>query len=66
MYCDGFAESIARQQPSKHVLTHAPRNNRVEVFSFCPTTDRCFATRAHCDVTTVCSDHVTYVFCYAL
>jgi hypothetical protein len=31
-YCGGFAQSIARQQASKHVLTHAPCNNTVEVF----------------------------------
>jgi hypothetical protein len=35
-YCDGFAQSIARQQLSKHVATHAPRNNMVEVFLCAP------------------------------
>jgi hypothetical protein len=35
IYCDGFAQSIARQRLSKHVLLHAPRNNTVEVFSLC-------------------------------
>jgi hypothetical protein len=34
------------QRLSKHVLTHAPRNNTIEVFSLCPRTDRCFDTRA--------------------
>jgi hypothetical protein len=27
-YCNGFDQSIARQQLGKHVPTHAPRNNR--------------------------------------
>jgi hypothetical protein len=60
MYCDGFAQSIARRQPSKHVPTHAPRNITVGVFSLCLTTDRRYATRAHGDVTTVSSGHLTH------
>jgi hypothetical protein len=36
MYCDRFAQGIAGQQPGGHILTHAPRNNSVEVFPSCP------------------------------
>jgi hypothetical protein len=46
IYCDGFAESIARQRPSKHVPTHAPRNSTLEMLSSCPRTDSCYATHA--------------------
>jgi hypothetical protein len=40
LYCDGFAHSIARQRPSKHIPAQAPRNNTVDVFALCPRTDR--------------------------
>jgi hypothetical protein len=46
IYYEGFAQSIARQRLSKHVPTHAPRNNTVEVFSLCPRMDRCYKTHA--------------------
>jgi hypothetical protein len=42
-YGDGFAQS---NNPSKHVPTHATRNNTVEVFSSCPRMDRCYTTHA--------------------
>jgi hypothetical protein len=28
LYCDGYAQSIARQRLGKHVPTHAQRNSR--------------------------------------
>jgi hypothetical protein len=52
-YCDGLAQSIARQRPSEHVPTHAPRKNTVEMFSLCQRTDRCYATRPRSCHTTV-------------
>jgi hypothetical protein len=60
--CDGFAQSITRQQLSKHVPTHAPCNNTVEVFSPWLVMDLCYTTHARWRQITVCRDHVTRVF----
>jgi hypothetical protein len=49
---------IARQQPTKHVSTHAPRNNTVEVFSSCPRMDRSYTT--HVNVFSVIRGDVTH------
>jgi hypothetical protein len=45
IYCDGLAQSIARQRPSKHVPTHESRKNTVKVFSLRQRTESCYATR---------------------
>jgi hypothetical protein len=55
IYYDGFSQSFTRRQPSKHVPTHAPRNNTVEVFFF--------SVSAHgpllCNVPAACPPTVT-------
>jgi hypothetical protein len=62
LYCDGFLESIARQQPSKHVPTHAPRNNTVEVFFMSAHGPLLYNACAVTSHNRVWKDHVTCVF----
>jgi hypothetical protein len=46
VYCDRFPQSIARQRLGKHIPTHTPRNDTVEVFSSCLHMDCCYITHA--------------------
>jgi hypothetical protein len=36
-FCDGFAQSIARQQLDKHIPTHMPCNSRSVFYVVCTT-----------------------------
>jgi hypothetical protein len=43
LYCDRFAQSIARRQLSKHIPTHATQQYGGSVFYVCPPMDHSYA-----------------------
>jgi hypothetical protein len=65
-YCEGYAQSIARQQPRKHVPIHVPRNSTVEVFPSCQWMDFCYTRHVRWRHTTVFRVHIKCFLWFAV